>query len=426
MLQRMRGLPWGAKTMKVLHLVAGELSGGAARGAYWLHRAQLGLGIDSTLITSGRDNLGDTSVVALRSTRTKRALAVFGAELGRLPIRLYPRREDRIFNTGIDGLSFMKHPAYRNADVVHMHWINGLVAMRTLRQVKKPVVWTMRDMWPLTGGCHYAMTCDRYRVGCGQCPQLNSGMVMDLSRFVVSNKVASMPPKLQIIGISHWLSNCARESRVFSGYPVETISNNVDTQQFHPIDTHVAREVLGLRKDRRIILVGAHRVGDFYKGFDLFVEAMHTLDTRDVHLVLFGTVSDRDLQGLRVEYSNLGFLSDTVSLRLAYAAADVFVAPSRMEAFGKTLAEAMACGTPVVCFDATGTSDVVEHEVTGFKATPFDPVDLARGVRWVLSRNEAELQMLRKGARKRAVTLFDSRVIATQYKDLYERMLRVA
>jgi glycosyltransferase involved in cell wall biosynthesis len=242
----------------------------------------------------------------------------------------------------------------------------------------------------------------------------------------VSNKVASLPQKLQIIGISHWLSDCARESRVFAGCQVETISNNVDTQQFRPIDPDVAREILGLRKDRRIILAGAHRVSDFYKGFDLFVEAMRTLDMLDVQLVLFGNVSDRDLRDLRVEYSNLGFLSDTVSLRLAYAAADVFVAPSRMEAFGKTLAEAMACGTPVVCFDATGTRDVVEHEVTGFKATPFDPTDLARGVRWVLSRNPEEHTVLRKGARKRAVTHFESRVIATKYRELYERVLRGA
>jgi glycosyltransferase involved in cell wall biosynthesis len=411
--------------MKVLHLVAGELSGGAARGAYWLHRAEVDLGIDSTLLTNGRDDLGDTSVVALGSTRAKRALAAVGAEVGRLPTYLYPNREKRIFNTGFYGLDFTRHPAYKSADLLHLHWINGLVAMRTLKKVRKPIVWTMRDMWPMTGGCHYAMggECDRYRVGCGKCPQLGSGMVMDLSRFVVANKIAALPMSMQLIGISHWLSDRARESRVFSGNPVETISNNIDTRLFFPVEPCVARSILGIPRGRRIVLIGAQWVSDFYKGFDLFAQAMQRIDTQEVHLVLFGNVRHRDVKELGVAYSDLGFLSDTVSLRLAYAAADVFVAPSRLEAFGKTLAEAMACGTPVVCFDATGTSDIVEHGVTGYKAKPFVSADLARGIAWVLSRTDEQHQEMREKARARAVALFDSRVIAEQYRDLYERML---
>ena len=124
-----------------------------------------------------------------------------------------------------------------------------------------------------------------------------------------------------------------------------------------------------------------------------------------------------------MSHAHLGFLSDTLSLRLLYAAADVFVAPSLMDAFGKTLAEAMACGTPVVCFDATGPKDIVEHRVTGYKATPFDPADLAAGIQWVLDLPREWHDALRRDARERAVKRFDSRVIAGQYKALYEEML---
>lgn len=409
--------------MKIMHLFAGGLSGGAARGAYWLHQAQREIGIDSTLVTNGRESNGDASVVELATAPAQRVKFALLSRLGNLPVRFYPKRKPWIFNTGFTGIDFTKLPAYHQADLIHLHWINGLVAMRTLRKVKKPIVWTIRDMWPLTGGCHYAIECDRYVVGCGRCPQLQSKRAWDLSRLVVANKRASLPKQLRVVGISHWLSDCASTSRVFADIPVQTISNNIDTRSFSPIAPDVAREALGLPADKRLILVGAQRVTDFYKGFDLFLKAMNELNRQDVHVVTFGRDAGSGLASLSVGHTDLGFLSDTLSLRLAYAAADVFVAPSLMDAFGKTLAEAQACATPVVCFDATGPKDIVEHQVTGYKAQPFEPSDLARGIQWVLDQPEARQEEMRSRSRERAVAHFDARVIARQYKALYEEML---
>jgi len=409
--------------MNILHLVAGELSGGAARGAYWLHQAQRAIGIASTLLTNGRGDGGDDSVVALGATPMQRAKCALLSRMGNLPIWIYRNRQPRIFNTGFAGINFTKLPEYRKADIIHLHWINGLVAMRTLRKVTKPIVWTMRDMWPLTGGCHYAIDCDRYKLGCGQCPQLGSNKSGDLTRLVVANKHASLPKQLRVVGISHWLSACAEESRVFAGFPVHTISNNIDTRLFYPTPMDIARQALGLPLGKRIILVGAQRITDFYKGFDLFLKAMQSVQREDVHVLTFGQDIGSGVSALNVNHTHLGFLSDTLSLRLVYAAADVFVAPSLMDAFGKTLAEAMACGTPVVCFNATGPRDIVEHLITGYKAKPFEPADLANGIQWVLGLSKEQQDALRCHARERVVEQFDSQVIAHQYKVLYKGML---
>jgi glycosyltransferase involved in cell wall biosynthesis len=409
--------------MKILHLVAGSLGGGAARGAYWLHQAQRELGIDSTILTNAKDNLGDASVISLAQTPLKKLMFALLPRLGILPVKLYRKRKPVIFNTGFEGVDFTKHPAYKAADIVHLHWINGLVSMRTLRKVGKPIVWTMRDMWPLTGGCHYSIDCERYSIGCGQCPQLNSQRVHDLSRLIVANKRASFPKHLRAIGISHWLSECATKSFVFEGLEVETISNNVNTSDFFPIKKSTARNAIGVKSDKKLILVGAQNISDFYKGFRLFVEALKFLNTEPLHFLFFGKASDAELSQLNVEYTNLGFLSDTLSLRLAYSAANVFVAPSRMDAFGKTLAEAMACGTPVVCFDATGPKDIVEHKTTGYKAEPFEPESLAMGIQWVLDCSPDDYARLCTCARDRVASHFDSRVIAKQYLALYQRLL---
>ena len=411
--------------MKILHMVSGELSGGAARGAYWLHRGLLDLGVDTVLMTSGRLFSLDKTVVSLAKTQAQRAKSKLIAQLGGLPLHLYSNRKRWPFSTGFEGINFTRHPEYKKADLVHLHWINGLVAMRTLRKVKKPIVWTLRDMWPMTGGCHYAVAddCHRYITGCGRCPQLDSSCEWDLSRLIVKNKCASFQKGMHIVGISRWLSDCARSSKVFNGFSVETISNNIDTQRFYPEDPLIARKVLGLPVDKKIVLIGSQSIDDFYKGFDLLVNAINLLNREDVHFVSFGRGFLSNSKMIERSHTSLGFLSDIISLRLVYSAADVFVAPSRMEAFGKTLAEAMACGTPVVCFDATGPADVVEHKVTGYKAKPFDVADLCEGIHWVLSSGSDEYRVLCLKARERVVLNFDSLVIARQYLKLYQKLL---
>ncbi len=409
--------------MKVLHLQSGELSGGAARGAYSLHRALRQIGVDSHLMISGRSDVSDPSVSALSTSAIRHADLVLRNRFGNLPERLYRSRHRLIFNTGFAGLRYQSTEEYRQADIIHLHWISGFVSIRSLASIDKPIVWTLRDMWPFTGGCHVAMDCTRFMSGCGSCPQLSSHFKWDLSKLVLNNKVLSIPRKTRVVGISHWISQCAKNSTIFNCFNIQTIHNNIDTDAFFPIPMGFARFALGLEEEAHIVLVGAHSLSDSWKAFDLFVEAINTIPIGRLHVVIFGRVHSDILEKIRHPAKTLGFLSDTVSLRLAYSAANVFVAPSRLDAFGKTLAESMACGTPVVCFDATGPADIVEHQLTGYKAHPFDSDDLAKGIEWVLSIDEERSLLMRVHSRERAVSLFDSRVIARQYSQLYEDIL---
>jgi glycosyltransferase involved in cell wall biosynthesis len=410
--------------MKVIHLAAGELFGGAAKGSYLLHQAQCEIGVNSRLLISGRDSCGDESVIALAAaSQRKRVEFALRSRIGNLPLSLYRRRNPWNFSTGLAGIDFTCLPDYKKADLIHLHWINGLVAMPTLRKVKKPIVWTMRDMWPLTGGCHYSMDCNRYQEGCGKCPQLQSRSSLDISRLSVSVKRRCLPPKLQPVGISHWLSDAAAASAVFANHSVLTIMNNIDTRVFAPADQAAARSLLGLPPEKKIVLIGAQKLTDFYKGFDLFLEAIRLISFEHIHLVTFGRAAKEAMGSIPMQLTHLGFLADAISLRLAYCAADVFVAPSRMDAFGKTLAESLACGTPVVCFDATGPKDIVDHNRTGYKAKPFEAADLASGVDWILGLPADRCQAMRLQCRESAVKRFDSRGIARQYLDLYQVML---
>jgi glycosyltransferase involved in cell wall biosynthesis len=176
---------------------------------------------------------------------------------------------------------------------------------------------------------------------------------------------------------------------------------------------------LYLPTEGKILLIGAQKIDDHSKGFDKFIEAMNYLE-QPPFLLFFGKIDSSFFEKTKFKGKSLGFLSDTISLRIVYSAADVFVAPTLMDSFGKTLAESMACGTPVVCFDATGPKDIVDHQVNGYKAKPYSAEDLATGIKWVLSNDRKTLSA---NARQKATDSFDSSIIATKYQKLYSQLL---
>jgi glycosyltransferase involved in cell wall biosynthesis len=227
---------------------------------------------------------------------------------------------------------------------------------------------------------------------------------------------------MKIVGISHWLSDEAKKSELFKDFDVRTISNNVNSNDFFPIDKKIAKEILGIKTNKKLILAGSTSLKDFYKGFGKYLRAINYLNKDKYLLCFFGNLDKNVTEKLQFEYKYFGFLYDNISLRLLYSASNVFVAPSIMEAFGKTIAESMSCGTPAVCFDTAGPKDIVTHKVDGYLAKPFDAIDLANGIEWVV--NSENYDELCQNARAKVISKFDIVKVAAKYKDLYEDILK--
>lgn len=408
--------------MRILHIVGGNIFDGASRGAYWLHQGLIKSGIDSKILTNSESTYDDSTVITINKNKLDHIINKFRIRIDKLATLLYPNRKRQIFSTGIIGFDFIKSNEYLQADIVHLHWINsGFVNIRDISKIDKPIVWTMRDMWPMTGGCHYSMDCQNYKYGCGQCKQLNSKTKYDISRYVLKRKKRFIPNNIIMVGISEWLSNQARESLLFNDFDIRTIHNAVNTTDYSPINKKLAREKLGLNTDKKVILTGSINNSDYYKGFDKYVESLIYLDNQKFHLCFFGKIDKSVLNKLDFEYTDFGYLQDKSTQRNVYSCADVFVSPSKMDAFGKTLVEAMACGTPVVCFNSTGPRDIVNHHVNGYKAKPYDAKSMARGIEWIISSpNYEEISL---NARNTAVNKFDSKVISEKYLELYTELL---
>ncbi len=414
--------------MKVLHFIAGDFSGGAAKGALLLHESLLKIGVKSVVISNSENYIDDNNIVFLTKNSLSKLKFKIYRYLARLPLFFYPNKYSKLqFSTGQDGIDITKLQDYKTADIIHLHWINGLVNLSSLKNVNKPIVWTVRDMWPITGGCHVSLTensfCNSYEVGCGECPLLNSNNYLDLSRSIYLRKYNLFHLKsLDIVGISSWITNLVSNSQIFQSAKVHHIPNNIETGLFSPLDREIAREVLKINIDKgcKVISMGAHDLLLRHKGFFEFKESLKYLDISKIVFLFFGLIDNSELDKLNIKYISFGYISDNNLLRSIYSASNLFLAPSLIESFGKTLAEAQSCQTPVVCFESTGTSDIVKHKITGYKAKSYDPEDLANGIKWVLGLNNAQQLKMANYSRKWVLDTFDSRVIAEKYLELYK------
>lgn len=413
--------------MRVLHLSTFAADSGAARGSLWLHQALRRRAVDSVMMVGDRGT-GDRNIHRLPG-RVAQIAAKLRMRLDRLPLRRYRKTDDSFWTIGWLPERFDRLVDHLQPDIVHLHWVGaGFMPVHALAQFRCPIVWTLRDMWGFTGGCHYTAGCERYRDACGACPQLRSEDQNDLSRAIWNRKRRHWQDlDLWVVPISRWLGDCARDSALFNRYPIEVIPNGLDTGLFRVTRKQAAREAWGLPQDRRIVVYGAiNAMKDRRKGFPELLDALRQLhrftDTGKVMLVLFGDLQPGDIPDTGIEIRHVGFLNDNRRLSELYSSADVAVMPSIQEAFGKTLMEAMACGTPVVAFEGGGPDDIVDHRVDGYLARPYEAEDLARGIAWSLDEISGGRD-LGAAARCKVETRFDIDVVAAQYHDLYTRVL---
>jgi glycosyltransferase involved in cell wall biosynthesis len=400
-------------------LVNASDTGGSATATKRIHHGLRRIGVDSRMLVQQKST-DDPTIVGPEST-TGRAWSLARPHVDMLPLRLYGRSD----GFAVNWLPERKLDWIReiDPDVVHLNWVwRGALSIRTIGRLDRPVVWRLPDMAALTGGCHYAYGCDRFEDRCGSCPQLGSDTDLDLSRLTWHRKAHHWEDlDLTIVTPSTWLAEQAQRSSLFDDKRIEVIPNALDTETYRPRDPDLGREFFELPEDKRLVLFGAvDPMDDHRKGADLLQEALQSLsgELEDVELVVFGATEPSDPPDFGFPTHYVGYLHDDPSLVLLYSTADVMVVPSRYEGFGQTASESLACGTPVVAFDATGPSDIVDHKETGWLAEAYEPAELANGIEWVLDVAD---QTLLSTSRDYAVKRFEQSKVAREYLKLYRQ-----
>jgi glycosyltransferase involved in cell wall biosynthesis len=416
--------------LKIVHVCTRDGKGGAHRAAFRLNRSLQQLGAESGMLVSEKIS-SDPSVTAL--PRDPIAYLRRRLRWRNLPVkylRYWPSRPRgyTLYSDHQSGRGKLLTKNIPDCDIINLHWVAQFIDYDSFFKVAPtvaPIVWTLHDMNPFTGGCHYSLECNRYEESCGFCPQLGSNHEADVSHQIWREKtgILKQVPKggLHIITPSHWLADRVRASSIMGSLPFTVIPNGLDTRVFCPQDRQEARRVLGIPQDRKVILFVANTLRIRHKGFALLLEALNHLEVSDEYL-LVSLGSGQPPLGGGVEHLHLGHINDNQRIAQVYSAADVFVIPSLQDNLPNTVMESMACGTPVVGFDVGGIPEMVRQGETGLLAPPHDVNALRETIVRLLGDDELRAAM-GENCRQVALAEYSLEVQARGYLKLYHQLL---
>lgn len=413
--------------MRVLIINTTERQGGPAIAAFRLTEALKNNGIKAKMLVRRKSTDRVTTVQAERKFTDR--LSVLWE---RLSVALHTHlRRNRTYaiDLGRSGSDITELPEFRQADVIHLHWINGgMLSLQSVEKILasgKPIVWTLHDMWPFTGVCHYAHDCDHYTEHCHDCPQMSSRKHHDVAFRTFTRKAELLDgADIQFVACSHWLGNMATNSRLLHGRKITCIPNPINTNLFCPRPKHPARMALGLPTDKRLILFSSHRLTDERKGLHYLKEAAILLAAEHpewkerLGIVLLGkNMEPSAYADIPFAVYPLSYVSDEKRLVEVYNAVDLFAVPSLQDNLPNTVVEAMACGVPCIGFNVGGIPEMIDHLHNGYVAEYKNVADLAGGIHWLLT--EGEYDILSREAARKAANTYGEGSVAMKYIGIY-------
>ncbi len=364
--------------MKVVHICTDIARGGAAQAALNLHLGLRHLGIESTVLSlsepEGLPYCEDYFNLKSGNRAIKEARSILLKEISRV---LAWKNRTKISNThfSIDlfGCKLSNHPLVQEADVINLHWTAEFlssISVAELATLDKPLVWTLHDMRPLTGGCHFPAGCDRFMETCGKCPQLLEEPLGYTARTLQAMSSAIAAARTVFIAPSRWMLQNVRKSFAARRSVSYHIPYGVDSDVFKPLEKPVCRSRLKIKEDVWYVLVTMHGFREFRKGVD---DALAVLDRirRDpvggqavargrMRVLCCGAdVKHFKPVGWRVERCE-GI--EAGGMPLVYNSANVLLFTSLEDNLPNVLLEAMACGVPVISHRVGGTPDILNDE----------------------------------------------------------------
>jgi len=420
--------------VKIVHLATFDAHGGAAVAAIRLVESLRARTHDARLIV--RDKHTSHSFVETLGTATRPRPVLTDRGVSQVAWLLSERarsaKSDTPFSSDLPTYDIATHPAVRAADVIHLHWIAGFVSayeVRRLQDLGKPVVWTLHDQFPLTGGCHYSGACRGFIRHCHRCPQLQPAAHPLASLTLAEKRGFIDPARIVLASPSRWLAACARHSALFKRARIEVVPYGIDVFSRQQTTRFDARAALGIPGDAIVLFSASVNNAEARKGHAHLIAALKHMRVRRLvkprdaaarlRLLTAGEgATEGELEG--VPCQSLGALAPgDPRIVLAYRAADVFVLPSLEDNLPNTLVEAMAAGIPVAAYRTGGVPDVLSDGVNGRVVRRGDTTALAKALADLV--NDAETrERLGAAAAQTAWSAFDSPIQAAAYERIYE------
>ncbi len=396
----------------------GGHAGGAAIAMERLVSGLRGAGVDVGIVT--RANCPWPPAIRRLDRRIRRKI-----RHGRTPL------SNTLFTADWPAWDLSSHPAVTRSNVVNVHWVAGFLAAEGIRRIVasgRPVAWTLHDMRPFTGGCHYAAGCTGFTTTCQGCPQLAPTVAELAARGLARSRRRLHGVPLTFVAPSHWLAGELARSSLFDpdSHAVQVIPNGIDLALFTAGDRAQARRALGLPAEGLGILLGSVSLDERRKGGDAAVAAI-ARTAADV-----AASSDAGPQPFVVTYGaggstvpglpcrHLGTVNEA-GVRQALHACDVHLTMAREDNLPNTVVEAMACGVPVVAAAAGGLPEMIAHDRTGW-LVPVDDTAAAAAILGALCRDPLRAAAAGREARRHAEAAWDVRLQTTRYLELARKL----
>jgi glycosyltransferase involved in cell wall biosynthesis len=321
-----------------------------------------------------------------------------------------------------------KQESFIKADVVHLHIIHsGYLSVRSLPWLsrRKPIVWTLHDPWALTGHCIHPGECQRWKIGCGQCPSLDSLFALrtDRTKFLFNQKKkAYSRMTADIVVASDWMLKNVQASPLFQSERIRVhhIPFGIDLEHFNSEESSLSKKQFSIPENNVVLTFRAE--GEF-KGVPYILEALEKLQvTEPVTLLTVGKKGVVDKYSNKFQVIELGWTNDDSLLAAALKATDIFLMPSTAETFGVMAIEAMECGKPVICFDGTALPGVIDAPNVGISVPMRDADALSHAIAHLI-RSPQERLARGVASRQRAETVFSLQTHVQRISDLYREVI---
>jgi len=429
--------------MKILHVSTYD-GGGAAKSCIRLHLALLQHGIESHILFLLQK---DKSIPHTSEYKIKpKPLTTFNKIINKGKIIL---KELKLYNEPVE-INYLKNQqngfypftfpysdfditdteVYKNCDIINLHWVANLFDYSFFKKNKKPVVWTMHDMNPFTGGCHHSLDCKKYEVNCDVCPQLAGTTNPSYSAEILKIKQESLAnfEKLTIVTPSHWLRKCSSNSTLFRKMQHFTFPYSIDADTFNIRNKAYSRSILGIAEHKKVCLFVAQNIDMKLKGIEYLIEAVQNLINSNPNLLIVavgGTISKSPLfigssDAFKNSVLELGTVYDEKLMSIIYSAADVFAFPSLAENLPNVIIESLFCGTPILAYNVGGIPELIAHQENGYLCNEINVESLQNAIHTFFNSNDL---LPAERIREMAVEKYSTKVQLNNYLTLYSKLL---
>ncbi len=329
--------------------------------------------------------------------------------------------------TGFHSFNLLEDSFFQQSRLVHLHNLHGEFFSPGLFSSvlkNKKVIWTLHDERILTGHCSCTLGCERWKLGCGNCPDLTIyPPIKEDKTFEVLEATKKWVTSLNpvIVCPSIWLSN-----RVKYAYPslkdILVIPNGIDTDVFRPMDQHIVRKELNLPLDKKIVLfVAEFSTKNPFKGGSI----LRTLIKDEAfEQVIFVTVGG-DTSSKQLNHISFPYIEDENIVAKLYASSDVLLYPTQADNLPLVVLESLGCGTPVIASNLGGIPEIIDDPNTGFLVDEFKESSAFKAVlHRFLAKNEGEIKLMREQCVQLIVRDFSKKQMLKKYSELYLKIMK--